>query len=291
MRICEYGCEREAKYHFPTARNNKGKRVGKWCCSKTQNSCLGMRKINSKATKGRIFSKETIKKLSESHKGEKNYLYGKKLPEKTRRKISKSQKQQWKSPAWNEEERRRKISKAHKGRTNYWILGDKNPNKRLKFRKKMSERMKGENNPKWKGGLPKCIDCRKQLSRHDAKRCKKCSLNKFFIRTGNKHPNWNPNRAQVYAPYTEKHFMKEIRQRILEEQNGKCGYCRTGDSRFNFHHIDYNKQNDERYNKIFLCDSCHSKTNGSTENRNHWKEKLENLNILYIRGSGLGITI
>ena len=40
--VCNYGCGKEAKYEL----KNK-----KWCCSKSINSCLGMRKKNSNATK------------------------------------------------------------------------------------------------------------------------------------------------------------------------------------------------------------------------------------------------
>ena len=40
--ICEYGCETEARFQL----KNK-----KWCCSKSINSCLGMKNKNSEATK------------------------------------------------------------------------------------------------------------------------------------------------------------------------------------------------------------------------------------------------
>lgn len=131
-----------------------------------------------------------------------------------------------------------------------------------------------------------CIDCGKEISKKINKRCQTC-FGKLKSKTqiGKNNPNWNPNREQVFAPYTEKHFMENIRKQILEEQDFACGYCRgTEGGKFDLHHIDYDKQNDERWNKIFLCDKCHGKTNGTTENRQYWQEKLENLNILYIRG-------
>jgi hypothetical protein len=37
--------------------------------------------------------------------------------------------------------------------------------------------MSGKNNPNWKGGKPKCIDCGKLVSNYGYKRCRKC-LNK-----------------------------------------------------------------------------------------------------------------
>jgi hypothetical protein len=35
--------------------------------------------------------------------------------------------------------------------------------------------LKGSNNPMWKGGLPKCVDCGKQLHRYRSKRCYSCN--------------------------------------------------------------------------------------------------------------------
>lgn len=34
---------------------------------------------------------------------------------------------------------------------------------------------KGQDHPNWKGGLPKCLDCGKELSGYDHKRCIKCN--------------------------------------------------------------------------------------------------------------------
>jgi G:T-mismatch repair DNA endonuclease (very short patch repair protein) len=58
---------------------------------------------------GKIPSEETRRKMSESHKGEKNYLYGKHLSEETRKKLSEVRK----NPS---KERREAISKSLKGR-------------------------------------------------------------------------------------------------------------------------------------------------------------------------------
>lgn len=47
--------------------------------------------------------------------------------------------------------------------------------------------LNGKNNPNWKGGLPKCVDCNKKLSRSDAKRCKAC-MGKYI--SGENHPRF-----------------------------------------------------------------------------------------------------
>lgn len=90
---------------------------------------------------------------------------------------------------------------------------------------------------------------------------------------GKNHPNWNPDRNVVYAPYTAKFYDKDYRQLIFETNNNGnkiCPICRKNIIK-ELHHIDYNKQNDNKENLIFLCISCHRKTN---YNRNHWKNKL-----------------
>ena len=35
--------------------------------------------------------------------------------------------------------------------------------------------------------------------------------------------------------------------------------------KMNLHHIDFNKKNDKRSNLVFLCNSCHAKTNWHRE--------------------------
>ena len=58
-------------------------------------------------------------------------------------------------------------------------------------REKISKNMKGKNEKlshNWRGGLPKCIDCNKQLKTYRAKRCIQCS-NKY--RSGKNHHNFN----------------------------------------------------------------------------------------------------
>jgi len=66
MKLCEYGCDREAKYQFKN---------GKWCCSSHVNKCSARREEFSKSNRGQIGywlgknrSKETMKKLSEKNK-------------------------------------------------------------------------------------------------------------------------------------------------------------------------------------------------------------------------------
>lgn len=71
------------------------------------------RKI-SEARMGIQYSNETISKMSESHKGEKNYWFGHHLSEEHKRKISEAKKGKAGRPV--SEETRRKMSESHKKR-------------------------------------------------------------------------------------------------------------------------------------------------------------------------------
>lgn len=69
----------------------------------------------SEARKGKQFSEEAKKKMSEVHKGEKNGFYGKHHSEETKKKLSEALKGKHLS-----EEHRRKIGEANKGKSGYW---------------------------------------------------------------------------------------------------------------------------------------------------------------------------
>lgn len=77
--LCDYGCNQIATHQFKN---------GKLCCEKSKNKCPNVRKNISIKLKGRatwnkgqknIYSQETKQQMRDSHKGEKNYWYGKKL--------------------------------------------------------------------------------------------------------------------------------------------------------------------------------------------------------------------
>lgn len=80
MKICDYECGKKAEYQLKN---------GKWCCEKDYRKCLGIRKRNSEAHKGKIPSKETRKKISEVMRGKNK---GKIPSKETRKKSSKAQK-------------------------------------------------------------------------------------------------------------------------------------------------------------------------------------------------------
>ena len=111
--ICDYGCGQEAKYHFKN---------GKWCCSKSQNSCPEMRRKNSESSKGQMG------------------MYGKRHTIETKKKISKQMKGRIIS-----DETRQKISTFQKGK----IVSKQT---KEKIRDSRKGKFKGKDNPNWKGG-------------------------------------------------------------------------------------------------------------------------------------------
>jgi predicted DNA-binding protein YlxM (UPF0122 family) len=120
------------------------------------------------ALKGRRFSEEAKKKMSEAQKGEKHPMYGKHFSEERKKKISEAEKGKYVS-----EKTRKKISESQKGEKNSFY-GRQHTEK---TKKKMSESLKGNKHPnygkygvkspKWKGGrkiaLAKTKSKRRQL--------------------------------------------------------------------------------------------------------------------------------
>jgi len=72
-----------------------------------------------------------------------------------------------------------------------------------------------------------------------------------------------------------------LRKLILKEQINTCAICgcKLEKYRKNLHHINYVKKDNRRRNLIYLCVSCHVKTNG---NRDFWKGILRKINRIII---------
>jgi len=108
MKLCDYGCGREAKFQFKNE---------KWCCSKSLSSCDKIRKKNSESNKGKKrvpLSEEHKRKISETLKGKSTWNKGIPCFEETKRKISKSLKGKKTGPL--SEETKKKMSEVHKGK-------------------------------------------------------------------------------------------------------------------------------------------------------------------------------
>ena len=137
--ICEYGCGQEAKYQLKN---------GKWCCSKSQNSCPSLKKKFSKAQAGenhpfynKHLSDEHKEKIRNKHKG-RNITWGDK--------ISKSLKGH---KPWN---KGMKLGysgfKGHKHIESALIKMRRPRNVESIYKGKKRPEYKGSDNPNWKGG-------------------------------------------------------------------------------------------------------------------------------------------
>ena len=137
---------------------------------------------------------------------------------------------------------------------------------------KSPDYVQGSNHPRWKGGMPKCLDCGKQLRTYHNNRCKKC-WHKY--NSGENHFLWLGGKS--FEPYGLK-FNDNLKDSIRQRDNYKCQLCGCSQLENIFalqcHHIDYDKQNNISKNLVSLCNSCHGKTNGL--NRKYWIKYFTN---------------
>ncbi len=134
-------------------------------------------------------------------------------------------------------------------------------------KRKISERMNGKDNPSWKGGKPKCIDCGSLRNTYERCNgiCQKCWGKR---NRGENHPNWKGGVS--FEPYPID-WIDELKEAIRKRDDYVCQLCGIHQDeskrKLDVHHIDYNKDNLDPGNLISLCMSCHTKTN---YNRDYW---------------------
>jgi len=75
--------------------------------------------------------------------------------------------------------------------------------------------------------------------------------------TGTNHPRWNPNREQVFAPYTEEFYINA--PKVRERDKYICRFPGCFKHGKTVHHIDENKEDSRMENMINLCSKCHRK--------------------------------
>jgi hypothetical protein len=136
----------------------------------------------------------------------------------------------------------RKKSEGMKGRIVY-IRGKES------IRKFIDTRRRNENFIGWNKGLTKETD---ERVRKGGLSCSKTMLEQGTNK-GPNHPQWNPDRDLINAPYTEKFTINT--PKVRKRDNYTCQLCfKPGKS---VHHIDGNKRDSRMENLINLCGSCH----------------------------------
>lgn len=102
----------------------------------------------------------------------------------------------------------------------------------------------GDLNHRWNGGLPKCIDCGKELRDHRAKYCLKCmhkgkrnpryNIHKF----GKDAPNWQGGKVLLIKGITSLKRYEIWRSHCFKKDNYTCQKCKKSPSgKLNVHHI------------------------------------------------------
>ena len=218
---------------------------------------LESRKNMSLNMKGRIspnlgkkLSEETKQKISEACKGKKH-------SEETKQKMSKSQQKRKERDGYMvSPEARKKISESMKGVNNPMYNKHHLEETKIKISKstkgrKMSEETKRKMSEAQKG------EKNHQYGKHHSHEVR---LKMSLRQRGNKNHNWNPNREEVYAPYGENFYRENLRNNKWNLQYGRdmlTGTKLNPDKRPAYHHIDSNKANDEPENHCFLSINNH----------------------------------
>lgn len=247
------------------------------------------RKMSEKA-KGKVVSVETRKKMSLAKLGKRGYHH----TDETKRKMSERSKGHPVS-----EDQRRKQSEAMIGKP-AWNKGKYHT---MEARKKMSEALKGR--APWNKGLEASQEARKRLSdahmgyiptmeqrRKQSEALRGRSHSEEHNRRVRETKGTLDARKAVSETSRRIIFEKRgiicadrqyswdwnetLRRAIRERDNYTCQVCGkeyppNGGRKFHVHHIDYNKKNCNPENLITLCISCHMKT--TVGNSEEWKNR------------------
>lgn len=150
--------------------------------------------------------------------------------------------------------------------------------------------MKGDKNPNWTGGKPKCIDCGKQLTHYHRKRCKECHYR--FIRKEH-NPNWQGGLTPINEKIRHSLEYKNWRNKVYKRDNWTCQMCKEKNDKngvrkkINAHHIKsfsrYPKLRFVVENGITLCEECHYQTTSygiKLNNKRILKKRVNSENLL-----------
>lgn len=240
---------------------------------------------------GHAFLEESLKKMSESHKGRIPWNKGKITKPKTttkkgtpeyKAKMSETARQR-QQKLWADPIYRKKMSEAQKDKVlpegtkikisealkkTAWAKGKHLPEE---TRQKLSESLKGRTSPN--KGKKFSEELRNKLSlshrgvKFPAERRQKCRL-----RTGEKAGNWHGGIS--FLPYCHK-FNDELKEQIRNRDNRTCQLCRVKENgeKLSVHHVHYDKENCEP-DLITLCRSCNCKVN---KDRDYWESHFIDL--------------
>lgn len=135
---------------------------------------------------------------------------------------------------------------------------------------------RGAANNKWKGGLPNCVYCGKQLSRRSCRACEACNRKvlsekmrtqrakfKHLIR-GEKHPCWRGGKAARTKRAGNIAARRNWRRAVFERDGYKCVHCGIENVQFHADHVlpifTHPELEFDVDNGRTLCVGCHVQT-------------------------------
>lgn len=171
------------------------------------------------------------------------------------------------------DETKKRISEIAKSKGfGKWMKGKKCKQEDIDRRRKTRAGYKHSNETKNKIGFG---NKGKKRTKEDIERNREMGR-RFFGENGH---NWRGGIA--YKPYPFNWI--KLRDQIRKRDNYICQECFKKELKKHFpvHHIDYNKENNDKINLITLCHNCHNKTNGSSiKSHSYWKEHFQSRQIL-----------
>ena len=146
-------------------------------------------------------------------------------------------------------------------------------------------RFVGNKNSQWKGGKPKCLDCGKQLSNYNNKRCRNCWA---IYETKENHPGWNKeltNEERLLNKFgrsTQCPGIGKWKKEVKERDNYICQCC--GDiNNLIVHHKDsfrdFKELRLDINNGITLCIVCHKQFHHIYGTRHNRKCQIDEFTI------------
>lgn len=120
---------------------------------------------------------------------------------------------------------------------------------------------RGEMNPSWKGGKPKCLDCGKECSYASKGRCQVCA-NKFY-HSKERNVNWRGGVTPEHERERKSAAYRRWHRAVLKRDNHQCVWCGSTED-LEVDHIKpfafYPELRTEITNGRTLCLECHQKT-------------------------------
>jgi len=155
-------------------------------------------------------------------------------------------------------EHREKISNALKDRFHYWKIKQPLLPKEILENLYMTEKLSLKKIAKKFNHSPQSIA--NWLRKYNIP-IRTIAEGRSLVWKGEKNPKWR--NWISFEPYGLE-FNEELKEQIRKRDNYTCQICGKEQEKIKLdvHHIDFNKQNNDKNNLISLCHSCHSKLNG-----------------------------